>query len=91
MLLFSGALWCICLQQFFRSGANRFADLWFPTYLQESRHIGKEIANQLASIPLWGGVIGGTIGGLLSDFLLCARAAGALPVRVWPAPAWSAP
>ena len=70
MLLFSGALWCICLQQFFRSGANRFADLWFPTYLQESRHIGKEIANQLASIPLWGGVIGGTIGGLLSDFLL---------------------
>ncbi len=70
MLLFSGALWCICLQQFFRSGANRFADLWLPTYLQESRHVGKEIANQLASLPLWGGVIGGTVGGLLSDFLL---------------------
>ena len=70
MLLFSGALWCICLQQFFRSGANRFADLWFPTYLQESQHVGKVIANQLASLPLWGGVIGGTIGGLVSDFLL---------------------
>jgi sugar phosphate permease len=70
MLLLSGALWCICLQQFFRSGANRFADQWFPTYLQESRHLGKEIANQLASLPQWGGVIGGTVGGLLSDFLL---------------------
>ena len=69
-ILLSGALYCICLQQFFRAGANRFADQWLPTYLQEGRHVGKELANQLASLPQWGGVVGGLIGGLLSDWLL---------------------
>jgi len=69
-ILLSGALYCICLQQFFRAGANRFADQWLPTYLQEGRHVGKELANQLTSLPQWGGVIGGFVGGLLSDWLL---------------------
>ncbi len=69
-ILLSGALYCICLQQFFRSGANRFVDFSLPTYLQEVRHVGKELANQLSSLPQWGGVIGGTLGGLLSDWLL---------------------
>ncbi len=69
-ILLSGALYCICLQQFFRSGANRFIDFSLPTYLQEVRHVGKELANQLSSLPQWGGVVGGTLGGLLSDWLL---------------------
>ena len=69
-ILLSGALYCICLQQFFRSGANRFVDFSLPTYLQEGRHVGKDSANQLASLPQWGGVLGGTLGGLLSDWLL---------------------
>jgi sugar phosphate permease len=66
----SVALYCVCLQQFFRAGANRFADLWLATYLQEGRHVGKELANQLTSLPQWAGVIGALIGGLLSDYLL---------------------
>ena len=70
MLLLSLPLYCICLQQFFRAGANRFADQWLPTYLQEGRHVGLEVANQLASLPQWAGVLGGTVGGLLSDYLL---------------------
>lgn len=69
-ILLSGALYCICLQQFFRSGANRFVDFSLPTYLQEVRHVGKDAANQLASLPQWGGVLGGTLGGLVSDWLL---------------------
>lgn len=70
VLLLSGALYCICLQQFFRAGANRFMDQWLPTYLQEGRHVGVALANQLASLPQWAGVVGGTVGGLISDYLL---------------------
>jgi ACS family glucarate transporter-like MFS transporter len=69
-LLLSGALWLICLQQFFRAGANRFFDNWFTTYLQEGRGVGVGFANQLASLPQWLGVIGGLVGGALSDYLL---------------------
>jgi ACS family glucarate transporter-like MFS transporter len=66
----SVAMYCICLQQFCRAGANRFSDLWLATYLQEARQVGKEWANQLTSLPQWAGVFGGFIGGLLSDYLL---------------------
>jgi sugar phosphate permease len=69
-LLLSGALYCICLQQFFRSGANRFFDNWFATYLQEGRGLERGFANQLASLPQWAGVVGGLVGGVLSDYLL---------------------
>ncbi len=70
MLLCSLPLYCICLQQFFRAGANRFADQWLPTYLQEGRHVSLDVANQLASLPQWAGVLGGAVGGVLSDYLL---------------------
>ncbi|HVS38967.1 MAG TPA: MFS transporter [Gemmataceae bacterium] len=69
-LLFSGALYLICFQQFFRAGANRFFDNWFTTYLQEGRGVGVGFANQLASLPQWLGVVGGLVGGALSDYLL---------------------
>jgi sugar phosphate permease len=69
-LFLSGALYCICLQQFFRAGANRFFDNWFATYLQEARGLDRDFANQLASLPQWVGVVGGLVGGVLSDYLL---------------------
>ena len=69
-LLLSGALYLICLQQFFRAGANRFFDNTFATYLQEGRRLGVGFANQLASLPQWVGVVGGLVGGVLSDYLL---------------------
>jgi ACS family glucarate transporter-like MFS transporter len=34
------------------------------------QHLGPDLANQLASLPQWLGVIGSTLGGLLSDYLL---------------------
>ena len=63
-------MWLVGLQQFFRSGANRFYDNWLPTYLQEARKCSKEWAANLSSWPQYAGVIGGIVGGLLSDWVL---------------------
>jgi sugar phosphate permease len=66
----SSSLWLICLQQFCRAGALRFFDMWLPTYLQEARGQTVTTANYWTSLPLLAGVIGGPIGGILSDFVL---------------------
>lgn len=69
-IVLSPALWLICLQQFFRSGALRFFDMWLPTYLQEARGQSVSTANYWTSLPLLAGVLGGPLGGILSDFVL---------------------
>jgi ACS family glucarate transporter-like MFS transporter len=69
-IFLSATLWLICLQQFCRAGALRFFDLWLPTYFQEARGQTVEDANKWTSLPLIAGVIGGPIGGILSDFVL---------------------
>ena len=73
----SMALGLICLQQFCRAGANRFIDNSLSTYLQQVPLRGvadegqrKARANQLASVPQYAGVVGGLIGGLISDQVL---------------------
>jgi ACS family glucarate transporter-like MFS transporter len=60
----------LCLQQFCRAGAARFFDMWFSTYLQEARGLPRDEANLLTSAPLWAGVVGGVVGGWLSDAVL---------------------
>ncbi|MGH7224392.1 MAG: MFS transporter, partial [Gemmataceae bacterium] len=69
-IFLSSALWLICIQQFCRAGALRFFDQWLPTYLQEARGQSVKDANLWTSLPLLAGVIGGPIGGILSDFVL---------------------
>jgi ACS family glucarate transporter-like MFS transporter len=69
-IFLSSTLWLICIQQFCRAGALRFFDYWLPTYLQETRGQSVESANYWTSLPLLSGVIGGPIGGVLSDFVL---------------------
>lgn len=69
-LLFSSALWLICLQQFCRAGAMRFFDHSLPIYLQRARGLSIEEANLWTSLPLWTGVLGGMLGGILSDWVL---------------------
>ena len=69
-IFLSSALWLICIQQFCRAGTMRFFDQWLPTYLQEARGQTRVAANLWTSLPLWAGVIGGPIGGILSDFVL---------------------
>jgi sugar phosphate permease len=69
-IFLSSSLWLICIQQFCRAGALRFFDMWLPTYLQEARGQTVTTANYWTSLPLLAGVIGGPIGGILSDFVL---------------------
>jgi ACS family glucarate transporter-like MFS transporter len=69
-IFLSSSLWLICIQQFCRAGALRFFDMWLPTYLQEARGQTVTTANYWTGLPLLAGVIGGPIGGILSDFVL---------------------
>lgn len=76
-ILLSLPLWLICAQQFCRAGANRFLDGWLPTYLQEGplrsmddKAERKAYASHLSALPDYAAIIGGPIGGLISDFLL---------------------
>jgi sugar phosphate permease len=43
---------------------------WLPSYLVEARHFTLLKVGLLASLPLWAGVIGDTVGGLATDWLL---------------------
>jgi sugar phosphate permease len=43
---------------------------WLPSYLVEFRHFTLLKVGFLASLPLWAGVVGDTIGGLATDWLL---------------------
>lgn len=43
---------------------------WLPSYLVEARHFTLLKIGLLASLPLWAGVIGDTVGGLATDWLL---------------------
>ncbi len=70
VVFLSLTMWLVGIQQAFRAGANRFYDNWLPTYLQEDRTCSKELAADLSSWPQYAGVIGGLIGGLLSDWVL---------------------
>jgi sugar phosphate permease len=69
-IFLSVPLWLICVQQFCRAGAARFFDQELPTYLQQARGQTLASANLWTSLPLWTGVVGGMLGGLLSDAVL---------------------
>jgi sugar phosphate permease len=43
---------------------------WLPSYLVEYRHFTLLKVGLFASLPLWAGVIGDTVGGLATDWLL---------------------
>jgi ACS family glucarate transporter-like MFS transporter len=63
-------MWLIGIQQFFRAGANRFFDMWLPTYLQEARGGSVLSAGLLTGLPLYAGIVGGMVGGWFSDTVL---------------------
>lgn len=66
-ILSSPAMWCICGQQFFRAAGYIFFASWFPTYLQETRGVSVAQSGLLGSLPLLAVVIGGLVGGAVSD------------------------
>jgi MFS family permease len=60
----------LCTQQFFRAASPRFFDFRLATYLERERDLNVKQANALAAWPQYAGVIGGLVGGVLSDWLL---------------------
>lgn len=51
---------------------------WYPTYMQEARHVSPLEASQMAGLILAGGAVGSLLGGVLSDWLVRT-----LPSRRW--------
>jgi MFS family permease len=101
-ILLSLPLLLICTQQFFRAAAPRLFDYRLPTYLEKERGLSVKDATAMAAWPQYAGVVGGLIGGMLSDLILrrtrsryLARngvAVGGLAVcLIWYVAAWFAP
>ncbi|HVK08095.1 MAG TPA: MFS transporter [Gemmataceae bacterium] len=60
----------LCGQQFQRAAASALFFTWFPRYLQETKGLSTAQSGSLAAWPLVAGVLGGLVGGTLSDWLL---------------------
>jgi len=55
---------------------------WLPSYLIEFRHFTLFKVGLLASLPLWAGVVGDTVGGLATDWLLKITGSAKLGRRI---------
>ncbi len=60
----------LCAQQFQRAGAVALFFTWFPRYLQETKGVSVASSGGLAAWPLLAGMLGGLLGGTISDWLL---------------------
>src|SRR6202008_4034345 len=60
---------------------------WLPSYLVEFRHFTLLKVGLFASLPLWAGVVGDTVGGLATDYLLKRTGSAKAARRVVPLPA----
>ena len=75
----------LSMQQFCRPGANRFFDTWYSTWLQDGRGLTVGEANLLTGLPLVMVVVGGVVGGWLSDLVFEAyRQPSRTGGRAWP-------
>src|SRR5262249_49908356 len=84
-ILLNVSLLLICTQQAFRAGANRFYEYNLPAYLRQVRGVTVAESGLLTSLPLVACIVGGLVGGTLSDFILArtgSRAAGRKGVAV---------
>jgi sugar phosphate permease len=69
-LLMSPNMWAIMCAYFTYVYCLWIFLSWLPTYLVEARHFTLLKVGLLASLPLFAGVIGDTVGGLVTDWLL---------------------
>lgn len=60
----------LCAQQFMRAGPAALFFTWFPRYLQETKGVSVSSSGSYAAIPLVAGMLGGLVGGIISDWLL---------------------
>ena len=70
MMLKSPNMWAIMLAYFTYVYCLWIFLSWLPSYLVEFRHFTLLKVGFLASLPLWAGVVGDTVGGLATDWLL---------------------
>lgn len=66
-LLTSWPMWLICGQQFCRAAAMVFFGTWFPTFLQESRHITVTKSGLLTILPYLAMAFACLVGGAVAD------------------------
>jgi sugar phosphate permease len=69
-LLRSSNMWAIMLAYFTYVYCLWIFLSWLPSYLIEFRHFTLIKVGIFASLPLWAGVVGDTVGGLATDWLL---------------------
>ncbi len=69
-LVTSGNMWAIMLAYFTYVYCLWIFLSWLPSYLIEVRHFTLIKVGIFASLPLWAGVVGDTLGGLATDWLL---------------------
>jgi sugar phosphate permease len=69
-LLLSPNMWAIMCAYFTYVYSLYIFLAWLPSYLINGRHLGPEEGRLLASLPLFAMVIGNTVGGLATDWLL---------------------
>jgi sugar phosphate permease len=66
----SPSMWLLCAQQFLRAAAMIFFATWFPTFLQESRHVSVAQSGYLTAFAGGGAILGSLLGGIVSDRVL---------------------
>jgi sugar phosphate permease len=69
-LLGSGNMWAIMFAYFTYVYCLWIFLSWLPSYLIEVRHFTLIKVGIFASLPLWAGVVGDTVGGVATDWLL---------------------
>jgi sugar phosphate permease len=69
-LVRSPNMWAIMCAYFTYVYCLYFFLTWLPSYLVDTRHFDLKQMGFFASLPLWGGVLGDTVGGLSTDWLL---------------------
>jgi sugar phosphate permease len=81
-LVTSGNMWAIMLAYFTYVYCLWIFLSWLPSYLIEVRHFTLIKVGIFASLPLWAGVVGDTVGGLATDWLLKVTGSAKIGRRV---------
>ena len=81
-LVRSGNMWAIMFAYFTYVYCLWIFLSWLPSYLIEVRHFTLIKVGIFASLPLWAGVVGDTVGGLATDWLLKVTGSARIGRRV---------
>ena len=63
-------IWCLCLQQVFRTSGYIFFANWLPTFLQATRDVSVSASGVMQGFVFAGATIGSHVGGTISDQVL---------------------